>query len=154
MCFICLKNSIWGWLTTTEMLSELLGIRRKYPRKAYEPLKNKRKYVRLLGFYNVCRFHFHQDGRREERLDSGNRFSSCTSHRRFSHLSTITSPAYVFLIFSFSLTFSQAIQATIQRHEQTLETFRMLNCSFREEDFTPPNSPVSFWFYHSPCCYC
>ncbi|XP_042617633.1 FYVE, RhoGEF and PH domain-containing protein 1-like isoform X3 [Cyprinus carpio] len=35
----------------------------------------------------------------------------------------------------------QAIQATIQRHEQTLETFRMLNCSFREEDFTPPNSP-------------
>uniref|UniRef100_A0A672MHL7 FYVE, RhoGEF and PH domain containing 1 n=1 Tax=Sinocyclocheilus grahami TaxID=75366 RepID=A0A672MHL7_SINGR len=36
----------------------------------------------------------------------------------------------------------QAIQTTIQRHEQTLETFRMLNCSFREEDFTPPNSPV------------
>ncbi|XP_051951020.1 FYVE, RhoGEF and PH domain-containing protein 1 [Xyrauchen texanus] len=35
----------------------------------------------------------------------------------------------------------QAIQATIQRHEQTLETFRMINCSFREEDFTPPNSP-------------
>ncbi|KAA0714364.1 FYVE, RhoGEF and PH domain-containing protein 1 [Triplophysa tibetana] len=35
----------------------------------------------------------------------------------------------------------QAIQATIQRHEQTLETFRMLNCSFREEDFTPPHSP-------------
>uniref|UniRef100_A0A672MET9 FYVE, RhoGEF and PH domain containing 1 n=1 Tax=Sinocyclocheilus grahami TaxID=75366 RepID=A0A672MET9_SINGR len=35
----------------------------------------------------------------------------------------------------------QAIQTTIQRHEQTLETFRMLNCSFREEDFTPPNSP-------------
>ncbi|XP_026124933.1 FYVE, RhoGEF and PH domain-containing protein 1-like isoform X2 [Carassius auratus] len=35
----------------------------------------------------------------------------------------------------------QAIQATIQRHEQTLETFRMHNCSFREEDFTPPNSP-------------
>lgn len=56
------------------------------------------------------------------------------------------SPAYIFLIFSFLLTFSQAIQATIQRHEQTLETFRMLNCSFREEDFTPPNSPVSFDF--------
>ncbi|XP_056585874.1 FYVE, RhoGEF and PH domain-containing protein 1 isoform X2 [Triplophysa dalaica] len=35
----------------------------------------------------------------------------------------------------------QAIQATIQRHEQTMETFRMLNCSFREEDFTPPHSP-------------
>ncbi|XP_012681646.2 FYVE, RhoGEF and PH domain-containing protein 1 [Clupea harengus] len=35
----------------------------------------------------------------------------------------------------------QAIQATIQRHEQTLETFRMLNCSLREEDYTPPNSP-------------
>ncbi|XP_061114069.1 FYVE, RhoGEF and PH domain-containing protein 1 [Conger conger] len=35
----------------------------------------------------------------------------------------------------------QAIQATIQRHEQTLETFRLLNCSFREEDYTPPNSP-------------
>ncbi|XP_048066304.1 FYVE, RhoGEF and PH domain-containing protein 1 isoform X4 [Megalobrama amblycephala] len=38
----------------------------------------------------------------------------------------------------------QAIQATIQRHEQTLETFRMLNCSFREEDFTPPNSPIIY----------
>ncbi|XP_062855528.1 FYVE, RhoGEF and PH domain-containing protein 1 isoform X2 [Trichomycterus rosablanca] len=35
----------------------------------------------------------------------------------------------------------QAIQATIQRHEQSLETFRMLNCSLREEDCTPPNSP-------------
>ncbi|KAG9336033.1 hypothetical protein JZ751_003292 [Albula glossodonta] len=34
-----------------------------------------------------------------------------------------------------------AIQATIQRHEQTLETFRLLNCSFRDEDYTPPNSP-------------
>ncbi|XP_016127168.1 FYVE, RhoGEF and PH domain-containing protein 1-like [Sinocyclocheilus grahami] len=40
----------------------------------------------------------------------------------------------------------QAIQATIQRHEQTLETFRMLNCSFREEDFTPPNSPADLTF--------
>lgn len=37
---------------------------------------------------------------------------------------------------------SQAIQATIQRHEQSVETFRMLNCSVREEDWTPPNSPV------------
>ncbi|XP_066499809.1 FYVE, RhoGEF and PH domain-containing protein 1 isoform X1 [Hoplias malabaricus] len=35
----------------------------------------------------------------------------------------------------------QAIQATIQRHEQSVETFRMLNCSVREEDCTPPNSP-------------
>ncbi|XP_072537505.1 FYVE, RhoGEF and PH domain-containing protein 1 isoform X1 [Salminus brasiliensis] len=35
----------------------------------------------------------------------------------------------------------QAIQATIQRHEQSVETFRMLNCSMREEDCTPPNSP-------------
>ncbi|XP_023691644.1 FYVE, RhoGEF and PH domain-containing protein 1 isoform X1 [Paramormyrops kingsleyae] len=37
----------------------------------------------------------------------------------------------------------QAIQAIIQRHEQTLETFRVLNCSFRDEDYTPPNSPNS-----------
>uniref|UniRef100_W5NBT5 FYVE, RhoGEF and PH domain containing 1 n=1 Tax=Lepisosteus oculatus TaxID=7918 RepID=W5NBT5_LEPOC len=37
----------------------------------------------------------------------------------------------------------QAIQATIQRHEQTLETFKLLNCSSRDEDYTPPNSPVS-----------
>ncbi|XP_069039876.1 FYVE, RhoGEF and PH domain-containing protein 1 isoform X2 [Lepisosteus oculatus] len=35
----------------------------------------------------------------------------------------------------------QAIQATIQRHEQTLETFKLLNCSSRDEDYTPPNSP-------------
>ncbi|XP_036435376.1 FYVE, RhoGEF and PH domain-containing protein 1 [Colossoma macropomum] len=35
----------------------------------------------------------------------------------------------------------QAIQATIQRHEQSVETFRVLNCSVREEDCTPPNSP-------------
>ncbi|XP_062315802.1 FYVE, RhoGEF and PH domain-containing protein 1 isoform X1 [Osmerus eperlanus] len=35
----------------------------------------------------------------------------------------------------------QAIQTTIQRHEQTLETFRHLNCSLRDEDCTPPNSP-------------
>ncbi|XP_028820761.1 FYVE, RhoGEF and PH domain-containing protein 1 isoform X2 [Denticeps clupeoides] len=35
----------------------------------------------------------------------------------------------------------QAIQATIQRHEQTLETFRMVNWSCRDEDYTPPNSP-------------
>ncbi|XP_029113291.1 FYVE, RhoGEF and PH domain-containing protein 1 isoform X2 [Scleropages formosus] len=35
----------------------------------------------------------------------------------------------------------QAIQATIQRHEQTLETFRLLNCSSRDEEYTPPNSP-------------
>lgn len=29
----------------------------------------------------------------------------------------------------------------MQRHEQTLETFRHLNCSLRDEDCTPPNSP-------------
>uniref|UniRef100_A0A4W5P5H7 FYVE, RhoGEF and PH domain containing 1 n=1 Tax=Hucho hucho TaxID=62062 RepID=A0A4W5P5H7_9TELE len=37
----------------------------------------------------------------------------------------------------------QAIQATIQRHEQTLATFHHLNCSLRDEDYTPPNSPNS-----------
>ncbi|KAI5610494.1 FYVE, RhoGEF and PH domain-containing protein 1 isoform X1, partial [Silurus asotus] len=36
----------------------------------------------------------------------------------------------------------QAIQTTIQRHEQSVETFRMLNCSVREDECTPPNSPV------------
>ncbi|MGH0140181.1 UNVERIFIED_CONTAM: hypothetical protein FKN15_070508, partial [Acipenser sinensis] len=35
----------------------------------------------------------------------------------------------------------EAIQATIQKHEQTLETFKLLNTSLREEDYTPPNSP-------------
>lgn len=36
----------------------------------------------------------------------------------------------------------QAIQATIQRHEQTVESFRHLNCSLREDESTPPHSPV------------
>uniref|UniRef100_A0A7N9AVI2 FYVE, RhoGEF and PH domain containing 1 n=1 Tax=Mastacembelus armatus TaxID=205130 RepID=A0A7N9AVI2_9TELE len=36
---------------------------------------------------------------------------------------------------------TQAIQATIQRHEQTLESFRHLNCSLRDDDSTPPHSP-------------
>ncbi|KAM6978099.1 FYVE, RhoGEF and PH domain-containing protein 1 [Aplochiton taeniatus] len=34
-----------------------------------------------------------------------------------------------------------AIQATIQRHELTLETFRHLNCSLRDDDCSPPHSP-------------
>ncbi|XP_041092898.1 FYVE, RhoGEF and PH domain-containing protein 1 [Polyodon spathula] len=33
----------------------------------------------------------------------------------------------------------EAIQATIQKHEQTLETFKLLNTSLREEDYTPPS---------------
>uniref|UniRef100_A0A3B4ZDN6 FYVE, RhoGEF and PH domain-containing protein 1-like n=1 Tax=Stegastes partitus TaxID=144197 RepID=A0A3B4ZDN6_9TELE len=35
----------------------------------------------------------------------------------------------------------QAIQTTIQRHEQTMESFRHLNCSLRDDDSTPPHSP-------------
>ncbi|XP_068588299.1 FYVE, RhoGEF and PH domain-containing protein 1 isoform X1 [Cebidichthys violaceus] len=35
----------------------------------------------------------------------------------------------------------QAIQATIQRHEQTMESFRHLTCSLRDEESTPPHSP-------------
>ncbi|KAM9829058.1 FYVE, RhoGEF and PH domain-containing protein 1 isoform X1 [Syngnathus typhle] len=35
----------------------------------------------------------------------------------------------------------QAIQATIQRHEHTMETFRHLTCSLRDEESTPPHSP-------------
>ncbi|XP_035501093.1 FYVE, RhoGEF and PH domain-containing protein 1 isoform X3 [Scophthalmus maximus] len=35
----------------------------------------------------------------------------------------------------------QAIQATIQRHEQTVESFRHLNCSLRDDESTPPHSP-------------
>ncbi|KAF3696322.1 FYVE, RhoGEF and PH domain-containing protein 1 [Channa argus] len=35
----------------------------------------------------------------------------------------------------------QAIQVTIQRHEQTVESFRHLNCSLRDEESTPPHSP-------------
>lgn len=34
----------------------------------------------------------------------------------------------------------QAIQATIQRHEQTMENYR-LNCPLRDEESTPPHSP-------------
>ncbi|KAJ0064449.1 hypothetical protein NL108_006522, partial [Boleophthalmus pectinirostris] len=34
----------------------------------------------------------------------------------------------------------QAIQVTIQRHEQTMENYR-LTCSLRDEDSTPPHSP-------------
>ncbi|XP_047444772.1 FYVE, RhoGEF and PH domain-containing protein 1 [Mugil cephalus] len=35
----------------------------------------------------------------------------------------------------------QAIQATIQRHEQTVESFRHLTCSLRDDESTPPHSP-------------
>ncbi|XP_075932490.1 FYVE, RhoGEF and PH domain-containing protein 1 isoform X2 [Anarhichas minor] len=35
----------------------------------------------------------------------------------------------------------QAIQATIQRHEQTMDSFRHLTCSLRDEESTPPHSP-------------
>ncbi|GLD69111.1 FYVE, RhoGEF and PH domain-containing protein 1 isoform X1 [Lates japonicus] len=35
----------------------------------------------------------------------------------------------------------QAIQATIQRHEQTVESFRHLNSSLRDDESTPPHSP-------------
>ncbi|XP_031694862.1 FYVE, RhoGEF and PH domain-containing protein 1-like isoform X2 [Anarrhichthys ocellatus] len=37
----------------------------------------------------------------------------------------------------------QAIQATIQRHEQTMDSFRHLTCSLRDEESTPPHSPVT-----------
>ncbi|XP_029011884.1 FYVE, RhoGEF and PH domain-containing protein 1 isoform X2 [Betta splendens] len=37
----------------------------------------------------------------------------------------------------------QAIQATIQRHEQSVESFRHLNCSLRDDDSTPPHSLVT-----------
>lgn len=36
----------------------------------------------------------------------------------------------------------QAIQATIQRHEQTVESFRHLTFSLRDDESTPPHSPV------------
>ncbi|XP_021167384.2 FYVE, RhoGEF and PH domain-containing protein 1 isoform X1 [Fundulus heteroclitus] len=35
----------------------------------------------------------------------------------------------------------QAIQATIQRHEQTMESCRHLSCWLREDESTPPHSP-------------
>ncbi|XP_014872854.1 FYVE, RhoGEF and PH domain-containing protein 1 isoform X1 [Poecilia latipinna] len=35
----------------------------------------------------------------------------------------------------------QAIQATIQRHEQTMESFRHLTCTLRDDESTPPHSP-------------
>lgn len=124
------------------MLSELLGIRRKHPRKAYRPLKNKRN---MCGFWHFKMFVVFIFTRTEEEKRDWIQVTfsppACQS-QALDH----NSPALrIFAIFSFLFTFSQAIQATIQRHEQTLETFRMLNCSFREEDFTPPNSPVSFY---------
>lgn len=45
-------------------------------------------------------------------------------------------------ILSFLRFCAQAIQATIQRHEQTVESFRQLTCSLRDEESTPPHSPV------------
>ncbi|XP_068104408.1 FYVE, RhoGEF and PH domain-containing protein 1 isoform X2 [Hyperolius riggenbachi] len=35
----------------------------------------------------------------------------------------------------------QAIEATMSRHEQTMEQFKLLNSSHREDEETPPNSP-------------
>ncbi|XP_017158701.1 FYVE, RhoGEF and PH domain-containing protein 1 isoform X2 [Poecilia reticulata] len=35
----------------------------------------------------------------------------------------------------------QAIQATIQRHEQSMESFRHLTCTLRDDESTPPHSP-------------
>ncbi|PIO38904.1 hypothetical protein AB205_0218490 [Aquarana catesbeiana] len=35
----------------------------------------------------------------------------------------------------------QAIEATMSRHEQTVEQFKLLNSSHREDEETPPNSP-------------
>ncbi|XP_029912653.1 FYVE, RhoGEF and PH domain-containing protein 1 [Myripristis murdjan] len=43
----------------------------------------------------------------------------------------------------------QAIQATIQRHEQTVESFRHLNCSARDDESTPPHSPVTHTHKHT-----
>ncbi|XP_016070670.1 PREDICTED: FYVE, RhoGEF and PH domain-containing protein 1 isoform X2 [Miniopterus natalensis] len=36
----------------------------------------------------------------------------------------------------------QAINSTLLKHEQTLETFKLLNSTNREDEDTPPNSPV------------
>uniref|UniRef100_A0A3P8WR78 FYVE, RhoGEF and PH domain containing 1 n=1 Tax=Cynoglossus semilaevis TaxID=244447 RepID=A0A3P8WR78_CYNSE len=41
-----------------------------------------------------------------------------------------------------SIELQAAIQTTIQRHEQTMESFRYLNCSVRDEESTPPHSPL------------
>ncbi|TNN59031.1 FYVE, RhoGEF and PH domain-containing protein 1 [Liparis tanakae] len=35
-----------------------------------------------------------------------------------------------------------AIQAAVQRHHQTMESFRHLTCSLRDDESTPPHSPV------------
>lgn len=114
------------------MFSKLLGIRRKYPRKA-NLLENEKS---MCGFWFLMRVVFIFTRTEEEKRDWIQvRFSFPPRHitdSRVSHRTHLTLSRF----------FSQAIQATIQRHEQTLETFRMLNCSFREEDFTPPHSPV------------
>ena len=43
---------------------------------------------------------------------------------------------------SYFLYLSQAINSTLLKHEQTLETFKLLNSTNREDEDTPPNSPV------------
>lgn len=56
----------------------------------------------------------------------------------------------------------QAIQATIQRHEQTVESFRHLTCSLRDDESTPPHSPVHLdrvsyqlpYYHPSPLSHC
>ncbi|XP_070696170.1 FYVE, RhoGEF and PH domain-containing protein 1 [Pempheris klunzingeri] len=45
----------------------------------------------------------------------------------------------------------QAIQVTIQRHEQTAESFRHLSCSLRDDEPTPPHSPRSVVTRHVVC---
>ena len=77
-----------------------------------------------------------QDRRGEEGLDPGGGDVSHTSSASslvlpVCFVSTMTSSAF------------QAIQATIQRHEQTVESFRQLTCSLRDEESTPPHSPVT-----------
>ncbi|MEE6516544.1 hypothetical protein FKM82_026098, partial [Ascaphus truei] len=37
----------------------------------------------------------------------------------------------------------QAVEATISRHEQAMENFKLVNSSHRDDEATPPNSPVT-----------
>ncbi|KAG8429416.1 hypothetical protein GDO86_020248, partial [Hymenochirus boettgeri] len=42
----------------------------------------------------------------------------------------------------------QAIEATMSRHEQAMESYKLLLSTHHEDEETPPNSPVSFVFNH------
>lgn len=92
----------------------------------YRTEEEKKDWIQVSTYYMSC----HSSVSTE--------LSACFLDLRFLLLTIFISMAHS----TSPICVSQAIQATIQRHEQSVETFRMLTCSVREDDCTPPNSPV------------